>query len=78
MVNDVYQGSMESYLKELFGCIDDLGDYVKFLRDYPNANPSRDEILMELTDLSSKIDECARVRTKMYEKVINNLSDDYE
>ena len=66
---------MESYLDELFRSIDDLGEIVGLLRRYPNARPSREEVLRELTDLSYKIDECARVRTKMFEKVINNLSD---
>ena len=78
MVSDCYFGSMESYLKDLFDSIDSLSETVSLLREYPNPNPSRDEILHELTDLSYKIDECARMRTQVYERVINNLSDEYE
>ena len=65
-------------MKDLFHSIDSLSETVSLLREYPNPNPSRDEVLQELTDLSYKIDECARVRTQVYERVINNLSEEYE
>ena len=65
-------------MKDLFDCIDSLSETVSILRDYPNPNPSRDELLQELTGLSYKLDECARVRTQVYERVINNLSEEYE
>ena len=78
MVSNQFTGSMEDHLKELLDCIDQLKSHADMLRFYPQRDPDRDIVLMELTDLSYKIDECAHVRTQVYEKVINNLSEEYE